>query len=309
MQFLASFYGQRAAIILTVNFCCTVNQHIFDFYTHKREKEVIKIWIAINITVCLACFMLGVFALPKYISALLESKYRNNVYARGAAKQERGSVNTIDSFSLLQHEMLVRKNYTFEPNCVQRILCGATCAALGAAVLVICSHNLIVAKSFHECAVSTFAIGLSCATGILLTSICACDLKARIIPYQLCWAYAATSVVWVILLKPVTEVVVSLCVAVAVAVVLWIVERAAYAITGASAIGAGDRRLAPIIAFQTGANALLAGLLTMSLVGAFMAVRAIAHGGTRKTYIPFAPALYAWVAVGIVINAFEFVAI
>lgn len=164
---------------------------------------------------------------------------------------------------------------------------------IGYALLPTVSPLVLIASG-----ASLEAVALSSLLGLILTLILICDVRARIIPYQACIAYGLTSIAWVLTTQS-FDVAFSSCVlALISAVVLSLVERAALAFTSASAIGAGDRRLIPLICFQVGLAGLFPGLVGLCLVAGFMATVALIRGGSRRAYLPFAPALVSFALVG-----------
>ena len=277
----------------------------------------------INVAICFVAFLSGTFVLPTLTDKLLRLKYahmdkswylrlensrqnkgnkhskrdktwlENQVRAyrsgklnktRAQALYECGAINTIDNVMILQSKKDEAISYSFTPNLWQRTCCGASCASLGIILTAI--------------GATVLNVSLASVIAVLLTSICVCDLRARIIPYQLCGLYAVVSLAWVLTAKTFADIPFSLYVALASAVGVAIIEQIAIRITGESAIGAGDRRLIPIIAFQVGMSGLIAGLLAMCATGLVMAICTLIRGGNRRSYMPFAPPLYAWVIAG-----------
>ncbi len=177
-----------------------------------------------------------------------------------------------------------REAFAYTPPLYQRI---------GYALLPTLAPLVLIASG-----ASLEAVALSSILGLILTLILICDVRARIIPYQACIAYGLASIAWVIVTQPFDVVFSSCLLALASAVVLSLVERGALALTSVSAIGAGDRRLIPLICFQVGLAGLFPGLIGLCLVAGIMASIALFHGASRRAYLPFAPALVSFALVG-----------
>ena len=281
-----------------------------------------------NTLISIAFFIIGIFVLPIITNKLLRAKYKcmdkcwymrleesmsakqgegkqrasktredawlkNQVCAcksgklnktRVQALYECGAISTTEGMLNIESKKQEMINFTFSPNVIQRICCGLSCTCM----------TLVPLFCNYEPAVSF----ISGTIGATLTIICVCDLRARIIPWQLCALYALIAVVWILANKELSNIPLNLYIALGCALGIYVLERIARRLTGVSAIGAGDRRLIPIIAFQVGAQGLIPGLLAMSVAGLAMALYAIAHGKGRRSYLPFAPPLYAWVIAG-----------
>lgn len=191
------------------------------------------------------------------------------------------SIGDADSLSTLAEE---RRLFTFSPRLLERLGYAAIAAA----------GPLVFALSGAP--ISTIAV--DCYLSLVLTFILICDVRARIIPYQACIAYGLGALAWVLLAQSFDVALTSMALALASAIVLQATERAALRFTSVSAIGAGDRRLIPLICLQVGIAGFIPGILGLCAVAGAMAVAAIARGASKRSYLPFAPALVAFAMAG-----------
>lgn len=178
----------------------------------------------------------------------------------------------------------------------------AACALLSAALCAVCIVLPIP------------AMALAWLGAIPLALILICDIRARLIPREACYAMLFSAMLFQLALGGVD----ALAAALVVAVAIWASFKAISAIIGSSGnaepMGAGDLRLIPAIAVFSGPAGTLGGIVAMAAVQVLIAVPAMVarfigaeKGGKlaamRRLPIPMAPGLAAWWAVGLLIQA------
>ena len=194
-----------------------------------------------------------------------------------------GSAGDVGALASVEDE---RSAFTFSPGPAGRLAAALLCAAV----------PFVLAAGGRP--IETVAAG--CALGLVLAAVVICDMRARVIPYQTCIAYGAVAALWVAMERGPLDLLPSAALCVAAAAILAAAEQTAVKVTLASAVGAGDRRLIPLICLQVGLPGLLPGLAALCAVAGAMALAALARGAGKRSYLPFAPALYAFAAVGTV---------
>lgn len=125
--------------------------------------------------------------------------------------------------------------------------------------------------------------------------IIACDIRAKVIPWQLCvvsfvcaFEFQFFTNTWQGLFDG------------AICAVLATFAFSLIAGIFKGGIGAGDLRFIPSVAFFGGLSAFIYGLLTCAVIGLVMALYAILiNKKDRKAFLPMAPALYGWLVIGI----------
>ena len=212
-------------------------------------------------------------------------------YEKVAALRDAGVIGAAtrghESTFLLPHEHEVEASYHLRCTLPMRILCGVSLAAV-AALLALGDANSLA------CASGTFAGAVMIATFI-------CDMQARIIPWQLCLAFGATSFVFAASISGASGVITSLGCAFAVCLLLNLTNCAMQFFTGSPAIGSGDLKFIPMICIFSGLTGTIWGFMGASVVMALIAlVTVLFKGGNLRSYVPYAPGLGCWYAIGLI---------
>lgn len=192
-----------------------------------------------------------------------------------------------------------RAAYRLDATAATRAACALACAAMPAAAAAMSAVGMLGAQL--SCPAGALVLGA--AAWAAMCAILACDIRAKLIPWQLCAALMALACMfalcgpsdggpaWQNLLAGL------LLGALAYAACKG-VNGAMRFLTGAGAIGQGDLRLMPALCALCGLHGSLAGFAAATALMLALAVVALARGATRRDYIPYAPGLAAWALVG-----------
>ncbi|MGN0073320.1 MAG: prepilin peptidase [Coriobacteriales bacterium] len=187
----------------------------------------------------------------------------------------------------LPREREVEESYRLNLTLPLRLSCGALLAA--------------AALALGLSGASPPAVASGIAAGALMESVFLCDMRARIIPWQLCLLFGLAGVLFSLSVSGVHGLGVSLVTALAMSLVLQITNSAMSYLGGRPAIGDGDLRFIPMICIFSGLAGTLYGFVGASLVmGLVAAATILFKGGNRKSYVPYAPGLSCWYAIGLV---------
>ncbi|MGN0037547.1 MAG: prepilin peptidase [Coriobacteriales bacterium] len=212
-------------------------------------------------------------------------------YEKVCALREAGVLPTRprarDPSLALPREREVEESYRLNLTLPLRLGCGALLAAAALALGLSDAPPLAVASGI--------------AAGALMESIFLCDMRARIIPWQLCLLFGVAGVVFSLSVSGLEGLGISLFTALGMSILLQVTNRFMGYLSGRPAIGDGDLRLIPMICIFSGLAGTLYGFVGASLVmGLVAAATVLFKGGNRKTYVPYAPGLSCWYAIGLV---------
>ena len=127
-----------------------------------------------------------------------------------------------------------------------------------------------------------------------------CDVQARLIPWQLTMLFGCASAVFSLSVGGLEGFATSAIVAFAMYLLLNVTDSLMQYLNGSPAIGSGDLRFIPMICLFSGLLGTFWGFVGASVVMGLIALIAIIFkGGTRKSYIPYAPGLSCWFAIGL----------
>lgn len=196
--------------------------------------------------------------------------------------------------------------YAFGQGMAQRAACALLCAAMPALAAAGCLAGLVDPAAMTWCA-GALAFGI--AAWLAMALILTCDIKAKLIPWQLCLALGILAAGFAVCGKaPTLQPWASLGVlgnlacggvlGVAVYIACKAVNGLMRALTGAGAIGMGDLRLMPMLCVLCGLHGSIAGFCAASATMLVIAVVALARGANRHSYVPYAPGLAVWALVG-----------
>lgn len=196
-----------------------------------------------------------------------------------------------DPAALLPKNKEVKARYKVCDTLAARIGCGLF---LGVAVVMLIVGNADALS--WACALSAVA---------LMELIFLCDMSARIIPYQLCLAFALVAAVFSFEHGGLEGLFTSCLCGFGMFICLLAVNKLMSHTSGSRAIGAGDMRLIPLLCIFSGLSGAIAGFVVASVVMAVIALFVLAFkGGTRKSFVPYAPGLAAWCAIGLTVQIF-----
>ena len=186
----------------------------------------------------------------------------------------------------LPREREVEESYRLNLTLPLRLGCGAFLAAAALAL------GLSTAPAP--------AVACGIAAGALMESIFLCDMRARLIPWQLCLLFGVAGVGFSLSVSGLEGLGISLLTALGMSVLLQVTNRVMSYLGGRPAIGDGDLRIIPMICIFSGLAGTLYGFVGASLVmGLVAAATILFKGGNRKTYVPYAPGLGCWYAIGL----------
>lgn len=182
-----------------------------------------------------------------------------------------------------------KASYSWSPKLPARVLCGA----LGAAAFV--AAGLLPLALAQK--------GIFCAMAVAALMAAACDVKKKIIPWQLCAAIGVLAVAWQVLAG-----FAALGLAVLLAALLTLLFTCAGAIAArlgsADSIGGGDLRMIGPVVLACGWPGVVWGGVA-ALAFSLAALVALAATGKlhRRTKVPFGPTLAVWLVVGMLLGA------
>lgn len=128
------------------------------------------------------------------------------------------------------------------------------------------------------------------------------DLKARIIPWELCGALLILGIAYQGLFFGIKPLLISVVVGIIVYIVFELLEKALAAFGNLGSIGGGDMRILIPIIVSLGVPNVFYGLLAMSVaLVVFWLVGKIARKINRKTLIPLAPFFTIWLMSGLIL--------
>ncbi len=212
-------------------------------------------------------------------------------YEKVAALREVGVIGQVphgkNPVSLLPKEHEVAASYRMNCNLPLRMICGASLALI-AAFLALADVGILA------CLSATVA-------GAVMISTLLCDMQARLIPWQLCIAFGAASVIFAACMGGVSSIATSIACAAAMYILLNITNCAMQFVSGSPAIGSGDLRFIPMICVFSGLTGTIWGFMGASVVMALIALTTVLFkGGNLKSYVPYAPGLSCWYAIGLI---------
>lgn len=191
-----------------------------------------------------------------------------------------------DPFRDLPHEPEVRAKFSLPCSVPLRVACGAT-LGLTASVLMASNASPV-----------TVASGLL-AAGIMLC-VLLCDMRVRVIPREMCALFAAVAVTFSVSVGGLEGLATSCMTAMGMYLALSLVNKVMSAFSSSPAIGDGDMRIIPLLCIFSGLTGTMYGFLGASIVMAVIAaVTVLFKGGNRKSYVPYAPGLSCWAAIGL----------
>lgn len=174
--------------------------------------------------------------------------------------------------------------------------------------------SVVFAALLSICALLVSALGanpVALVLGCLLIAVVGvcvvCDLKTMSIPYQLAYAAYPVALAFAVAARW-PNVLASLIGGVACMVLLQLVFAACNRLLmlhgSIKGLGSGDMRLIPAIALSGGGLGSIVGFAASAVVMAVYAVfQMLSQGKGLKSYVPMAPGLFAWVVVGVAVNA------
>ena len=158
------------------------------------------------------------------------------------------------------------ENWCFPTGAAGRIGCGAGAGALAG---IACLPWAFGSGLSPVCA------ALACLLALMLALAVACDMRAKVIPYQLCAAAAAPSIALALTANP-PEAWLGCIAAAAIATgLIWLFSKAGKLFGIKGAIGMGDLRLMPWVCLPLGANGTLWGAVCCFALMTVWAVAAI----------------------------------
>ncbi len=212
-------------------------------------------------------------------------------YEKVAALRRTGvighSAREPDEALALPREREVEQTYHLHCTIGMRLVCGL-CLASVAALLAMGGANPIACIS-----------GL--AAGAAMVSTYLCDMRARIIPWQLCYGFGFASLIFAASSGGGIEGVgISVACAAGMYLALCLANQMMQFLHGSPAIGDGDLRFIPMICIFSGLSGTIWGFMGASVVMALIALATVLFkGGNLRSYIPYAPGLGCWYAIGL----------
>lgn len=160
-------------------------------------------------------------------------------------------------------------------------------------------------------AAAAFALGLSgtgpltlasgLLAGALMEQVFLCDMRARLIPWQTSALFGIAAIVFSLSVSGLEGLGVSLFTALGMSLLLQVTNRFMSFLGGRPAIGDGDLRIIPLICIFSGLAGTLYGFVGASLAMGVVALATVLFkGGNRKSYVPYAPGLSCWYAIGLI---------
>lgn len=150
------------------------------------------------------------------------------------------------------------------------------------------------------CNVNPVGCTSALVAGMAMEATFLCDMQARIIPWQLTLSFGLASMLFALSVGGLQGLLTSLAVAFAMYLLLAVANSIMQHLNGSPAIGDGDLRFIPMICLFSGLAGTFWGFIGASIVMGLIAVVAVAFkGGTRKSYIPYAPGLSCWFVIGL----------
>lgn len=191
----------------------------------------------------------------------------------------------------LPREQEVEASYRLCCTMRMRVACAA-CLALVAAVLS--AGN---------------ASPLGCLAGVsagaVMEATYLCDMQARLIPWQTSVVFGIAGALFALDMHGLEGLGASLATGLGMYLLLNTANTAMQFLNGSPAIGGGDLRFIPLICIFSGLAGSIWGFIGASLVMAVIALATVLFkNGTRKSYVPYAPGLSCWYAIGLVSQVF-----
>lgn len=165
---------------------------------------------------------------------------------------------------------------------------------------LLCALPLAIAAALSrahlEPAPGLFAVlGLAFMEAVLL-----CDLRERIIPWELCAGMLACALFFQLAAGAGSELLASALFALVLVAALSLCNIASRHLSEPAAIGAGDLRLIPALCIFGGIQGSFLGMLACAvLMGAWALVLLFMRRTTPRSKIPLAPGLTLWFVVGV----------
>ena len=194
-----------------------------------------------------------------------------------------------DPTKSLPHEQEIAVSYRLCVTMRMRLLCGIA-LALVAAILAMGNAGAI------GCIAGVVA-------GAAMESTFLTDMRARIIPWQTTLVFGVCAALFALDLHWLEGLAASLITALALYLLLNLTNAAMQFVSGSPAIGGGDLRFIPMICIFSGLAGSIWGFIGASVVMALIAlVTVLFKHGNRKSYVPYAPGLSCWFAIGLVVQ-------
>lgn len=224
----------------------------------------------------LAAFGLGWLGVPELARVLLERRKNYKVSNSGALLYPGAATTMPRPFAA--------------PLWAERLLSGLALACM-AAVYLLFMQPL-------PCSLALFGFAL-------VETACICDIKARIIPWETCFALLGLAVPFRLAMGNVSGLLQSICLALAVLLALVTCNVVSRRLHSSTAIGLGDLRLIPALCLFGGLDGSFLGIFACTLFMGCYAILALAmKWATPKSGIPLAPGLALWFALGTLWCAF-----
>lgn len=133
----------------------------------------------------------------------------------------------------------------------------------------------------------------------LMEAACICDLRARIIPWELCLAALGLAVAYCLVRDGISGLLCSILLALVLLMMLACCNIASRHLHSSTAIGLGDLRLIPALCLFGGLEGSLLGMFACALLMGCYAILVLAmKWATPHSGVPLAPGLTVWFAIG-----------
>ena len=189
--------------------------------------------------------------------------------------------------------------YSLEATPLTRAACAVACSIMPDLCTLMAATDLLGS----ELALPAGALIAGTVAWVIMCAVLACDIKARLIPWQLCAALMVVAALFA-LCGPSEggPAFMNLAMGALIGLLVYIACRAVNGamrfLTGAGAIGQGDLRLMPALCVLCGMYGSLVGFAAATVVMLILAVVALVKGATKRDYIPYAPGLAVWALCG-----------
>lgn len=223
----------------------------------------------------LFAFFIGWFAVPELARLLLERRKKYRLSDSGAILYPSSSTTMPRPFAA--------------PLIACRFLCGTGLACMAA-----------LCWNFME----PLPCSLALSGFALMETACVCDLKARIIPWELCLVMLMLAIPFRLATGSVEELVASVALALLLLFLFEACNLVSRRLHSSTAIGLGDLRMIPALCMFGGLEGTLVGMFSCSaLMGAYAVLALAMKWATPRSGIPFAPGLAVWFVVGVFASA------
>lgn len=216
-------------------------------------------------------------------------------YEKVRALREAGVISPLpqsrDPTRKLPREHEIANAYRICCTIPMRLACGV-CLALAAAILAKGGINPVGCLA-------------GIITGAAMESTFISDMKTRLIPWQTTLVFGTAAAIFALSTHGIEGLGVSLATGLAMYLLLSVTNKAMQFVSGSPAIGNGDLRFIPMICIFSGLAGSVWGFMGASLVMALIAlITVLFKDGDRKSYLPYAPGLGCWYAIGLVAQVF-----